>query len=84
MASVASIGVALGFRKLLKKRASASTGAKLYLINTFSSFLACAASCFLNAWIMRQTEIQKGIDVLDKETNEVVGKSKKCAKKAVL
>ena len=54
------------------------------MLNSISSFAACAISGFLNAYFMRQTEIKKGIDILDKETGESFGKSKICANKAVL
>ena len=53
------------------------------MLNAVSSFAACAAAGYLNAYVMRQTEMEKGIDVLDKETLESYGKSQKCAKKAV-
>lgn len=59
------------------------TGGKLVLLNSVSSFVACAISGFLNAYFMRRTEIKKGIDVCDK-TGKSYGKSKKCAEKAVM
>ena len=51
--------------------------------NTISSFSACATAGFLNAFFMRQTELRKGIDVVDPASGESVGKSKKAAMKAV-
>jgi hypothetical protein len=54
-----------------------------YIFNSFSTFWALSISGFLNAWIMRRTEMQKGIDVLEPETMEPVGVSKNCAQKAV-
>ena len=74
-----SIVVGLGIRKLLEKRSNSATGAKLILLNSVSSFFACASAGFINAWCMRQTEMQKGIAVLHPETEEDLGKSKKCA-----
>ena len=84
IASTSSISVALTVRRLLKSRTAAAKGATLYMLNSFGSFVACASAGFLNAWFMRQTEIKKGIDVLDPETGEVMGKSQKAARKAVL
>lgn len=48
-----------------------------------SVFFACATAGFLNAYCMRVSELERGIDVLDGE-GRVVGKSKEAAKKAVL
>jgi len=79
-----SIILGLGIRKLLKKRSNSATGAKLILLNSISSFFACASAGFINAWCMRQTEMQKGISVMHPETGEDLGKSKKCAYQAVL
>ena len=74
-----SIVVGLGIRKLLEKRSNSATGAKLILLNSISSFFACASAGFINAWCMRQTEMQKGISVMHPENGEDLGKSKKCA-----
>jgi len=52
-----SIIVGLGIRKLLEKRSNSATGAKLILLNSVSSFFACASAGFINAWCMRQTEM---------------------------
>ena len=54
------------------------------MLNSVSSFAACALSGFLNAYFMRQTEIMKGIDVCDKVSGESYGKSKICASTAVM
>lgn len=51
-------------------------------MNAISSFFACSTAGYLNAWFMRKTEIEKGIDVLD-ENGTSYGKSKVCAKTAV-
>ena len=50
-------------------------GAKLLLYNSFSVMIASALGGFLNAWFMRQVEMKRGIDVINPETDEIVGKS---------
>jgi hypothetical protein len=40
-------------------------GSKLIILNTISSFFACGIAGFLNAYLMRQTELSKGIDIID-------------------
>lgn len=84
VACASSISVGLLIRKLLAGRAAAASGASLIVLNSVSSFFACASAGFMNAWFMRQTEMQKGINVLDPATKEPIGKSQKCAKAAVL
>mmetsp|Transcript_12876 Transcript_12876/g.17325 ORF Transcript_12876/g.17325 Transcript_12876/m.17325 type:complete len:233 (-) Transcript_12876:178-876(-) len=84
VATSSAIAVALGIRKAVEKQARQLKGGKLVMLNSVSSFVACALSGFLNAYFMRQTEIKKGIDVFDKYTGENLGKSKVCAEKAVL
>ena len=69
---------------MLASRAAKATGAQGYVFNAVSSFVACASAGFLNAWFMRQTEMEKGISVFDPETNECYGLSKECAYTAVL
>ena len=53
VATTAAVGVALGIRKAVDKQASQLKGGKLVLLNSISSFAACALSGFLNAYIMR-------------------------------
>jgi len=84
IATSAAIGVALGIRKAVDKQARNLKGGKLVLLNSVSAFAACALSGFLNAYIMRQTEIKKGIDICDPETKKSYGKSKICANQAVV
>ena len=79
-----SILIGLVIRKALAGRTAGITGAKAYVYNAFSSFFACASAGFLNAWFMRQTEMEKGINVLDPETHESYGVSVVAAKKAVM
>jgi len=60
--------VGLGLRKLMAKPIAGAKGAKLIWLNAITSFTAVAAAGYLNAYIMRQTEIKTGIDVLNKDT----------------
>ncbi len=71
---MSSIGVALGIRKALSGRTKGLTGPKLIFFNTISSFFACSTAGFLNAWFMRRTELEKGIDITD-ANGKVYGKS---------
>ena len=82
VAATSSIVVALGIRKVLSGYTKHLTGSKLTMANTFSSFWACSFAGYMNGFFMRRTELEKGIDVKDKE-GSIVGKSKKAAKKAV-
>lgn len=85
MACVASIGVALGVRKALSKYTKHMSGAKLVMMNSVSAFFACSTAGFLNAWLMRQTELEKGIDVMDpKFPDKPIGVSKAAANQAVI
>lgn len=58
-----SIGVALAIRKVLSRYSNNATGSKLIFLNTFSSFWACAIAGYLNAFFMRRTELEKGIEI---------------------
>jgi len=60
-----SIGVALGIRKMLSGYSRNARGAKLIVLNSISSFWACGIAGYLNAFFMRRTELEKGIDVMD-------------------
>ena len=84
IATTAAITSALAIRKAFDPLAKKVSGGKLVLLNSISAFTACALSGFLNAYIMRQTEIKTGIDICNVETNESYGKSKICANQAVL
>ena len=84
IATSSAITVALGIRKAFEKKARSLKGGKLVMLNSVSSFAACAVSGFLNTYIMRHTEIKKGIDVCDKETGQSYGKSRICAHTAVM
>ena len=84
VATTASIVTALAIRKALESRTRGYTGSMKYIVNGVSSFWALSIAGFMNAYVMRKTEMEKGIDVVDPETKEPVGVSKNCAKKAVL
>ena len=77
-----SIVVALGIRKLLSGYTRNAKGAQLIVYNSISSFFACSTAGYLNAYFMRRTELEKGIDVMDSE-GTILGKSKVAAGKAV-
>lgn len=55
-------------------------GANLFAANSVSAFAASATAGYLNAYVMRQTEMNKGIDVFDAANpNEAVGMKSKIA-----
>jgi hypothetical protein len=84
-ACAASIGLALGIRQLLSGKTKGMTGSKLVIYNSISAFFACSTAGFVNAYFMRQTELVKGIDVVDpSDPSVIVGKSQAAAKKAVM
>ena len=60
-----SIGVALGVRKMLSGYSKNAVGARLIVLNSVSSFFACSTAGYLNAFFMRRTELEKGIDIMD-------------------
>lgn len=61
-------------------------GAKLILYNSVSAFAACSTAGFMNALLMRQTELTKGIDLYQRpeDGGALLGKSKVAAKRAVV
>ena len=77
-----SIVVALSIRKAMSGYTKNLGGSKLIVANSVSSFFACATAGYLNAKIMRKTELEKGIDVFDAQGN-TLGKSKAAANLAV-
>ena len=82
-ATSSSVFVALGIRKLVENQTRSMVGAKLLLYNSFSVMIASAIGGFVNAWFMRQAEKKRGIDVMDPETDEIIGKSQVAGSKAV-
>jgi len=84
-ASGASVSVALGIRKALQSQTRHMKGAKLVVFNSISAFAACSTAGILNAYFMRQTEVEKGIDLVNpNKPSQVIGKSKAAGWKAVL
>lgn len=84
MAVAASVGVSLMIRQINAKRSASAVGARLIMLNAFTSTVACMCGGFANNWFMRQVEMERGIELCDPDTNEPIGKSPKCAKAAVL
>lgn len=85
-AVAASITVALGLRKYFSTfTAAMGGGAKLIIFNSISTFFAVSTAGFLNAYLMRQTELKTGIDIFDPTNpSNTIGKSKYAASQAVL
>ena len=52
-----SLATALTIRQLNLKRSAAATGARLIMLNTITSTVACAAGGFANNWFMRSAEM---------------------------
>jgi len=57
VATVAAIGSALMIRRALRGYTEGAGGPMGYVLNSVSSFWALSISGFLNAWIMRRTEM---------------------------
>ena len=84
-ACVASISVALFTRMLVSGWTKSMTGGLLVIFNAFTAYLATSSAGFLNAFMMRVTELQKGISVFDPaDPKKSVAVSKSAARKAVL
>lgn len=80
LACSSSILVGLAIRKLLESRTRSMTGSKLIVFNSISAFFANSTAGFANAYCMRSTELEKGIDVVDpSDSTIVIGKSKAAA-----
>lgn len=84
MAVLSSVGVSLLIRQINAKRSAAATGARLIMLNAFTSTVACMCGGFANNWFMRQVEMERGIELNDPDTGEPIGKSRACAKAAVI
>lgn len=72
-----AVGISLG----IKKTSLLSANAK-FLASRFVAYPATSTANIANVYLMRQNELQKGIDVEDEEGN-IVGTSKAAAQKAV-
>lgn len=60
-----SIIVGLTVRRVFNSRVKGLQGARLHLFNSFSSLLAISSAGFLNSYMIRQTELSRGIDIFD-------------------
>jgi F0F1-type ATP synthase membrane subunit c/vacuolar-type H+-ATPase subunit K len=78
-----SIGIGLGFRKLLAPISKNLKGPSQLFVNFFISLAAVGSAGFLNLLIMRSNEIKEGIMLTDSEGNQC-GKSKVIGKRAVV
>jgi len=86
-ACFASITLGLGLKKIVGKYTAHLVGGAAFMSNTFSSMLAVAGACFVNAYLMRTAEIKAGIsifDVEDKDCKKPLLVSRSAARKAVL
>ncbi|KAM3831539.1 sideroflexin-5 [Vipera latastei] len=81
-AVVSAVSIAVGLN-LLIQRANQFTPATRLLIQRFVPFPAVASANICNVVLMRHTELEEGIDVLDEEGN-VVGSSRIAARHALL
>ncbi len=83
MAIGASCSAGAAVRTLTKGITSRSTGGQLVVLNGIVSTIACAMGGFANNYMIRQPEINKGIQIQDPANGKTVGTSKLCAKEAV-
>uniref|UniRef100_A0A8D2J1M7 Sideroflexin 5 n=1 Tax=Varanus komodoensis TaxID=61221 RepID=A0A8D2J1M7_VARKO len=81
-AVISAVSIAVGLNVLIQ-RASKFTPATRLLIQRFVPFPAVASANICNVVLMRHTELEEGIDVLDKDGN-VVGSSRVAARHALL
>jgi len=66
-------------RKITNLVLGGRTGTAATVANSIVNYGAVAFSSSLNVYFMRNGEIKTGIAVMDPETNQVVGQSKKAA-----
>jgi len=83
MAVSVSMAVALTVRQVNLKRTLAATGSSLIMLNAATATTAAACGGFANNYFMRQSELERGIELCDPETGKPIGKSKLTAKSAV-
>ena len=84
-ACTASIGVALFTRAFVSRWTRTLAGGLLFVFNAFTAYAATSTAGFLNAFMMRVTELQKGISVFDpSDLSKPVVTSKSAARRAVL
>lgn len=78
--------VAYSLRKMTAPMQKGATGKKLVLLNTFVGAVSSACASWCNTSLMRQAEVQSGIEVFSDESlkeEDKVGISKVAAKQAV-
>ncbi|XP_057306614.1 sideroflexin-5-like [Hydractinia symbiolongicarpus] len=80
-AVTSAVGIAVGISMLIRKTSLLSAGQKL-LASRFVAYPATSAANVCNVYMMRQNELQEGVEVED-ENGNVVGSSKIAASKAV-
>ena len=61
-----------------------ATGARLIMLNTVTSMLACAVGGWVNNFSIRSPEVQRGIAIVDPNSGQTVGISQECARNARL
>ncbi|XP_015479174.2 sideroflexin-5 [Parus major] len=81
-AVISAVSIAVGLNVLIQ-RANKFTPATRLLIQRFVPFPAVASANICNVVLMRHTELEEGIDVLDDNGN-IVGSSRVAAKHALL
>lgn len=75
-ACAASIGVSLLIRKHFEARARTVSGSRLIILNSISTMFAVGTAGYLNAYLMRKSELKTGIDVFDPaDPTKSVGRS---------
>jgi hypothetical protein len=80
----ARLGVSLLISQGFASRARTVSGARLIILNSISTMFAVATAGYLNAYLMRQSELKLGIDVFDPaEPTKSLGRSVKAAEMAV-
>lgn len=57
-----SISVGLIIRRIAASKIKGLKGSKLILMNSITSLIAASSASFFNAYMMRTTELEKGID----------------------
>lgn len=70
-------------RKLTGLVLGGRTGAAVTVANSIVNYGAVGFSSSLNVYFMRKGEIESGIAVMDPETKETIGASKKAAELAI-
>ena len=83
LAVASAIASAMTLRKITNMALGGRTGLAAQVANSVVNYGAVSFSSSLNVYFMRMNEMQKGISVLDPESLEKIGTSKKAAEQAV-